>query len=307
MFFINFGKVYLLKAFQIPYGSRIAKGIPLVNLLNFDDDEKLTAVVNVDTIDKDGYLFFTTRQGVVKKTELRQYKNIRTGGIRAIILASKDELIEVALTDGTKDIIVGASSGKAIRFNEELVRPTNRAASGVKGLRIDKGQHVIGMVVVNNEDDEIMIITTNGYGKRTSVAEFKTKGRNGKGVKFIEITEKNGRPACMKLVENEDDLIVITDNGMVIRTSLEQISTIGRDTQGVRIITLNEGSTVAAIAIVPKNDDSDRDDEDEIEEDIHIQESIRRLGEVEDDQEEKEAYENYSEEETEDEDDNFEE
>lgn len=307
LFFTNFGKVYLLKAFQIPYGSRIAKGIPLVNLLNFDDDEKLTAVVNVDTIDKDGYLFFTTRQGVVKKTELRQYKNIRTGGIRAIILAPKDELIEVALTDGTKDIIVGASSGKAIRFNEELVRPTNRAASGVKGLRIDKGQHVIGMVVVNNEDDEIMIITTNGYGKRTSVAEFKTKGRNGKGVKFIEITEKNGRPACMKLVENEDDLIVITDNGMVIRTSLEQISTIGRDTQGVRIITLNEGSTVAAIAIVPKNDDSDCDDEDEIEEDIHIQESIRRLGEVEDDQEEKEAYENYSEEETEDEDDNFEE
>jgi len=283
LFFTNFGKVYLLKAFQIPYGSRTAKGIPLVNLLNFDEEERLTAVVNVDTIDKDGYLFFATKKGGVKKTELRQYKNIRTGGIRAIILAHKDELIEVALTDGTKDIIIGASSGKAVRFNEEQVRPTNRAASGVKGIQIDKGHHVIGMVVVDSEDDEIMIITTNGYGKRTSVKEFKSKGRNGKGVKFIDITEKNGRPACMKLVKGEDDLIVITDNGMVIRTSLEQISTIGRDTQGVRIITLNEGNTVAAIAIVPKSDESNREDEEEeTEEDLHIQESIRHLDEVDD-------------------------
>ena len=283
LFFTNFGKVYLLKAFQIPYGSRTAKGIPLVNLLNFDEEERLTAVVNVDTIDKDGYLFFATKKGGVKKTELRQYKNIRTGGIRAIILAHKDELIEVALTDGTKDIIIGSSSGKAVRFNEEQVRPTNRAASGVKGIQIDKGHHVIGMVVVDSEDDEIMIITTNGYGKRTSVKEFKSKGRNGKGVKFIDITEKNGRPACMKLVKGEDDLIVITDNGMVIRTSLEQISTIGRDTQGVRIITLNEGNTVAAIAIVPKSDESNREDEEEeTEEDLHIQESIRHLDEVDD-------------------------
>lgn len=301
LFFTNFGKVYLLKAFQIPYGSRTAKGIPLVNLLNFDEEERLTAVVNVDTIDKDGYLFFATKKGGVKKTELRQYKNIRTGGIRAIILAHKDELIEVALTDGTKDIIIGASSGKAVRFNEEQVRPTNRAASGVKGIQIDKGHHVIGMVVVDSEDDEIMIITTNGYGKRTSVKEFKSKGRNGKGVKFIDITEKNGRPACMKLVKGEDDLIVITDNGMVIRTSLEQISTIGRDTQGVRIITLNEGNTVAAIAIVPKSDESNREDEEEeTEEDLHIQESIRHLDEVDDEMVGDGDYEeDYSEEESE--------
>ena len=167
------------------------------------------------------------------------------------------------MTDGTKDIIIGASSGKAVRFNEEQVRPTKRAAGGVKGIQIDRGHHAIGMVVVNSEDEEIMIITTNGYGKRTSVKEFKSKGRNGKGVKFIDITEKNGQPACMKLVQGEDDLIVITDNGMVIRTNLEQISTIGRDTQGVRIITLNEGNTVASIAIVPKNDDNNREEEDE--------------------------------------------
>ncbi|MDD4242945.1 MAG: DNA gyrase subunit A [Bacilli bacterium] len=304
LFFTNFGKVYLLKAFQIPYGSRIAKGIPLVNLLNFDEDERLTAVVNVDTIDKDGYLFFTTKRGVVKKTELRQYKNIRTGGIRAIILAPKDELIEVALTDGTKDIIIGASSGKAVRFNEEQVRPTKRAAGGVKGIQIDRGHHAIGMVVVNSEDEEIMIITTNGYGKRTSVKEFKSKGRNGKGVKFIDITEKNGQPACMKLVQGEDDLIVITDNGMVIRTNLEQISTIGRDTQGVRIITINEGNTVASIAIVPKNDDNNREEEDEEnEEDLHILESIRHLDEVDDGTDDHNGYEDYTEEKSEEQED----
>ena len=194
------------------------------------------------------------------KTDITQYRNIRSTGIRAIILNDGDELMEVALTDGTKDIILGASNGKANRFSEELVRPTNRAASGVKGIKVAEGEHLIGMAVVKDESDEIIILTSNGYGKRTSVEAFKVKGRNGKGVKFMNLTAKNGIPTCLHAVTGDDDLIIITDKGTVIRTHLDQISTIGRDTQGVKIITLNEGHTVASIAVVPRSDDNDNAD-----------------------------------------------
>lgn len=280
LFFSNFGKVYMLKAYQIPVASRISKGLPLINLLNFDEFECLAAVINVDTLDKEGYLLFATKKGIVKKTELIQYKNIRSNGIRAIILGEEDELIEVALTDGSKDVLIGASNGKAARFDESLVRPTNRAASGVKGIRLDIGEVTIGMVVINEESDEIMIMTSNGYGKRTSVEAFKSKGRNAKGVKYMNITDKTGNPVCMRIViEEEDDLIVITDKGMVIRTSLDQIATIGRDTQGVRIITLNEGHQVASMVIVPKNEEDDLEDDEE-EENLLIKERIMNLDKV---------------------------
>ena len=162
-----------------------------------------------------------------------------------------------SLTDGTKDVILGSSNGKAVRFNESLVRSTKRAASGVKGIRVAEGEKAIGMCIVNSEEDEIIILTSNGYGKRTSVEDFKVKGRNGKGVKFMNLTEKNGTPVCLKTVTGEDDLMIITDKGMIVRTHLDQISTIGRDTQGVRIISLNDGQTVASIEIVPRSDDDD--------------------------------------------------
>ena len=262
LFFTNFGKVYIMKAFQIPSASRISKGLPLVNLLPFEENEKLAAVINCQSVEQGGYLVFATKTGIIKKTELIQYKNIRSTGIRAINLNEDDELMEVALTDGTKEIILGASNGKAVRFNESLVRSSKRAATGVSGIKVAEGEKLIGMCVSNNENDSIMIITSNGYGKRTSVESFKSKGRNGKGVKFMNLTGKNGIPVSLKLVSGDDDLIVITDKGMVVRTHLDQILTIGRDTQGVKVVSLYDSHTVASIAIVPRGDDDDENEDD---------------------------------------------
>lgn len=263
LFFSNFGQVYLLKAFQIPVASRISKGLPIVNLLKFDEGEKLAAVINVKSLEEPGYLIFGTKNGIIKKTELIQYKNIRSTGIRALILAENDELISVARTNGTQDIIFGASNGKAACFNEETVRSTNRAASGVKGIRVAEGERAIGLVVVGNEEDEITVATEYGYGKRTPVTDFKIKGRNGKGVKYMNITEKSGRPVSLALSTSEDDLMIITDKGMIIRTYLKDISLIGRDTQGVRLIKLNDGQLVSAIAIVPHQEEVEEEFEEE--------------------------------------------
>ena len=263
LFFTNFGKVYLLKAYQIPGASRISKGLPLINLLKFEAEEKLAAVINVKSLEEPGYVIFGTKNGIIKKTELIQYKNIRSTGIRAIILGEQDELIAVARTNGTQDIIFGASNGKAACFNESEVRATNRAASGVKGIRVAEGERAIGLVAVNGEEDEITVVTEFGYGKRTPTSEFKIKGRNGKGVKYMNITEKSGRPVSLAPSTGEDDLMIITDKGMVIRTYLADISVIGRDTQGVRVIKLNEGQTVSSIAIVPHQEDVPEEDEEE--------------------------------------------
>lgn len=263
LFFTNFGKVYLLKAYQIPGASRISKGLPLINLLKFEAEEKLAAVINVKSLEEPGYVIFGTKNGIIKKTELIQYKNIRSTGIRAIILGEQDELIAVARTNGTQDIIFGASNGKAACFNESEVRATNRAASGVKGIRVAEGERAIGLVAVNGEEDEITVVTEFGYGKRTPTSDFKIKGRNGKGVKYMNITEKSGRPVSLAPSTGEDDLMIITDKGMVIRTYLADISVIGRDTQGVRVIKLNEGQTVSSIAIVPHQEDIPEEDEEE--------------------------------------------
>lgn len=263
LFFTNFGKVYLLKAYQIPGASRISKGLPLINLLKFEAEEKLAAVINVKSLEEPGYVIFGTKNGIIKKTELIQYKNIRSTGIRAIILGEQDELIAVARTNGRQDIIFGASNGKAACFNESEVRATNRAASGVKGIRVAEGERAIGLVAVNGEEDEITVVTEFGYGKRTPTSDFKIKGRNGKGVKYMNITEKSGRPVSLAPSTGEDDLIIITDKGMVIRTYLADISVIGRDTQGVRVIKLNEGQTVSSIAIVPHQEDVPEEYEEE--------------------------------------------
>ena len=260
MFFSNFGQVYLLKAFQIPASSRTSKGLPIVNLLKFSEGEKLAAVINVKSLDEPGYLIFGTKNGIIKKTELTQYKNIRSTGIRALILAEDDELIGVARTNGTQDVIFGASNGKAACFNEDTVRSTNRAASGVKGIRVAEGERAIGLVVVNGEEDEITVVTEYGYGKRTPTSDFKIKGRNGKGVKYMNITEKSGRPVSIAPSTGDDDLMIITDKGMVIRTFLGDVSKFGRDTQGIRLIKLNDGHLVSAIAVVPHQDESEEDD-----------------------------------------------
>ena len=266
LFFSNFGKVYALKAFQIPLATRTSKGLPIVNLLKFEEGESLATLINVKSLEDPGYLIFATKNGVIKKTELVQYKNIRSTGIKAITLNDNDELIKVSLTDGTKDIIFAASNGKAIRFNEETVRSTNRIASGVKGIKVAPGERAIGLAVINAEDDQIIIVTENGFGKRTKADDFKVKGRNGKGVKFLNMTEKSGIPVCLDTASDEEDLMVITDGGMIIRTPLSQISKIGRDAQGVRIIKVDENQKVAAIAIVPH-----QDEEEDIEEEVIIE------------------------------------
>lgn len=282
LFFSNFGKVYMLRAFQIPIFGRISKGLPLVNLLKFEEGEKLAAIINVKSIENDGgYILFGTKNGNVKKTELIQYRNIRSTGIRALILNEGDELIAVSKTDGTKDVIFGASNGKAVCFNESEVRATNRAAAGVKAIKLEKGEQAVGLVVVNNESDEIIVITEYGFGKRTMANTFKVKGRNGKGVKYMNITPKSGRPVAVSLSSVDEDLMVITDKGMIIRTHLSDISIIGRDTQGVRIIKLNDGHIVSSIAVVPKSEDENDSDDNQQEKELPQDEVIVEAEQIE--------------------------
>lgn len=286
LFFTNFGKVYRLRAFQIPYASRIAKGLPIVNLLNFEENEKLAAVLNIEKdADRDGYLIFATREGVVKKTEISAFNNIRTNGIKAILLKDTDELIEVGTTDGEKDIILGASNGKAIRFSESDIRPMGRISAGVRGIKVEDNEQVVGMAIVNTDGDEIVIVTENGYGKRTNVDAFRVQVRGGKGVKALNITEKNGKMVSLSTVRGDEDLMIVTDKGMVIRTHLDQILTIGRDTQGVCIIKLNEGHTAANIAIVPRSDEEDEEEDDEYKEDFELDLDYQFLDEEDNDDE----------------------
>lgn len=257
LFFTNYGQIYNLFAYQIPVASRFAKGLPVVNLLKFSEGEKLAAVINVKSIEEPGYLLFGTKKGNIKKTELIKYKNIRSTGIRALILNEGDELISVERSDGNQSIILGASNGKAVRFDESEVRPTNRSAAGVKAIKLEENEQVVGMAVVENDDKEIIVITENGFGKRTKAATFKVKGRNGKGVKYLNITPKSGKPVALSTSNPNDDLVVVTDKGMIIRMQLSNISMIGRDTQGVCIIKLNEGHKVSSIAVVKANDDKE--------------------------------------------------
>ena len=262
LFFTNKGKVYRLKGYKIPEYSRTAKGLPIVNLLNFEQNEKLAAVLNVnmEKLD-DGYFIFATRQGIVKKTEISAFANIRTNGIRAILLNEGDELFEVGITDGEKDIILGSSNGKAIRFSETDIRPMGRISAGVRGLLVSKGEKMVGMAIVNTDGDEIVIVTEKGYGKRTNVDAFRVQVRGGKGVKALNITEKNGKMISLSTVRGDEDLLMVTDKGMIIRTHLDQILTVGRDTQGVCIIKLNEGQSASSIAIVPRAEEEISEDQ----------------------------------------------
>ena len=284
LFFSSLGKVYKLRAFQIPVSGRNAKGLPIVNLLNFEEGEKLATVLNVDPENEtNGYFIFATRQGIVKKTEISAFENIRTNGIRAILLNDGDELFKVDITDGEKDIILGASNGKGIRFSESDIRPMGRISAGVRGLKIEEGEKMVGMAIVNTDGDEIVIVTEKGYGKRTNVDAFRVQVRGGKGVKALNIT--NGKMIALTTVRGDEDLLVITDKGMVIRTHLEQILTIGRDTQGVCIIKLNQGQVAASIAIVPRSDEEEVED-DETKENVTYDEDYKFLDDSKDNEEE---------------------
>ncbi|MBN2876730.1 MAG: DNA gyrase subunit A [Bacilli bacterium] len=256
LFFTTLGRVYKMKGYKIPKYGRNSKGLPIVNLLNLVEGEELAAVMSLKDFEE-GYLFFTTTNGIVKRTKVSDFKNIRVNGIKAITLRENDYLHSVKLTDGSRDIIIGASNGKAIRFMETDVRCMGRTASGVKGIDIDDSESVIGVTSVTEERNQILAITKLGYGKRTEVDEYRCQNRGGKGVKTINVTEKNGDLAKLISVVGDEDLLVVSDRGMIIRTPIDQISITKRATQGVRIINLLEDHIVSTVALVDADQTED--------------------------------------------------
>ncbi|MEK5440137.1 MULTISPECIES: DNA gyrase subunit A [unclassified Fredinandcohnia] len=260
LFFTNKGKVYRLKGYEIPEFSRTAKGIPIINLLEIDKEEWINAIIPVSELVDDWFLFFTTRKGISKRTPLSSFANIRKGGLIAVGLHEGDELISVRLTDGSKDIIIGTKDGMLIRFPESDVRSMGRTAAGVKGINISEGDEVVGMEILEDNLD-VLIVTEHGYGKRTPAGEYRIQSRGGKGLKTVNITEKNGKVIAVKAVTEENDLMLITAAGVLIRMSINDISQIGRTTQGVKLIRLDENEHVATVAVVEKEEVEELEDE----------------------------------------------
>ncbi len=259
MFFTNKGKVYRIKAYEVPELGRQARGTPVINLIQIEPGEIISAVIPVKDFDSDHYLFFATRRGIVKKTPLVDYVNIRKGGLIAIHLREEDELIGVKLTDGKQEIIMGTANGMSIRFSEEDVRSMGRSATGVKGISIGDNDEVIDMDVVEHGRD-VLIVTAKGYGKRTPISEYRIQTRGGKGIKTINVTEKNGSVVSLKIVDDTKDLMIITTLGTLIRTSVAGISEMGRYTQGVRLIHIREDDEVSTVTEVDQANDQETEE-----------------------------------------------
>lgn len=254
LFFTNFGRVYRLKTYEIPEYGRAAKGLPVINLLKLDDGETIQTIINAkkeDILDK--YFFFTTKQGIVKRTEVSEFSNIRQNGLRALNLKERDELINVLLTNGQEDIIIGTRSGYSVRFNEAAIRGMGRSATGVRGVKLREEDWVVGASRINDKQ-EVLVITENGYGKRTSAAEYPTKGRGGKGIKTANITAKNGQLAGLMTVDGNEDIVVITTKGVIIRTNVSSISQTGRSTLGVKVMRLDTDSKIVTFTLVQAED-----------------------------------------------------
>lgn len=262
LFFTNKGRVYRLKGYEIPEYGRTAKGLPIVNLLKLDEGESIQTIINVKQDRSDeAYLFFTTRQGLVKRTNVAEFSNIRQNGLKALNLRDDDELINVFLTDGDTDVIIGTKYGYSVRFNESVVRNMGRTATGVRGVNLRDGDQVVGASVITDQD-EVLIITEKGYGKRTMASEYPTKGRGGKGIKTANITEKNGALAGLMTVEGNEDLMIITNTGVMIRTGVANISQTGRSTQGVKVMRLDQDAKIVTFTTVQ----ADEKDEEIVEE-----------------------------------------
>ena len=262
LFFTNKGRVYRLKGYEIPEYGRTAKGLPIVNLLKLDEGESIQTIINVEQDRSDeAYLFFTTRQGLVKRTNVAEFSNIRQNGLKALNLRDEDELINVFLTDGNTDVVIGTKYGYSVRFNEAVVRNMGRSATGVRGVNLREGDRVVGASVVTDQD-EVLIITEKGYGKRTMASEYPTKGRGGKGIKTANITEKNGPLAGLLTVKGDEDLMIITDTGVMIRTGVANISQTGRSTQGVKVMRLDQDAKIVTFTTVQP----DEKDEEVVEE-----------------------------------------
>lgn len=247
MFFTSFGRVYTLKCYQIPEAGRTARGTAIINLLPLNSEEKVTTIIPVPRDSEERYLVMATQKGMVKKTHLKEFTNLRKSGLIAIVLKEDDALVDVKLTHGDQELILGSRLGKAIRFNEKSIRTTGRASMGVRSIKLSPKDYVVSMDTIE-ENTDVLAITTKGYGKRTSVDEYREQGRNGKGIIAIKLTEKTGELAAQLMVHPKEDIMLITDDGTIIRMNVDSISHIGRNSQGVRLMRLAQGSQVVGVA-----------------------------------------------------------
>ncbi|HEM2547467.1 TPA: DNA gyrase subunit A [Streptococcus suis] len=260
LFFTNKGRVYRLKGYEIPEYGRTAKGLPVVNLLKLEENESIQTIINVTKDqESDSYLFFATRQGVVKRTSVSEFANIRQSGLKALTLKEDDELINVFLTNGQADVIMGTKFGYSVRFTETDVRNMGRTATGVRGINLREGDQLVGATMIA-DDQEVLVLTEKGFGKRTPASEYPTKGRGGKGIKTLKVAEKNGSLAGLTTVRGDEDIMVITDTGVIIRTSVANISQTGRATMGVKVMRLNDEAKIMTFALV---DAADKNEEEE--------------------------------------------
>lgn len=264
LFFTNFGKVYRLRGYQIPEFGRTAKGLPVINLLNLDKDESIKSMISISREHfkeenfTESYLFFATKKGLVKRVSVEEFENIRQSGKIAITLKEDDELVTVKMTGGQDEILIASSNGKLVRFDEGGVRPMGRTASGVKGINTDGG-YVVGMTT-DKEGQYIMVVTEKGYGKMSPIDEYRKSNRGGKGVKTLNATEKNGNIVSLRAVNGDEDLLIITDAGIIIRLPMDQVKTAGRNTQGVRLIKVADGSKVSTVEVVEKAEAEDEEE-----------------------------------------------
>ena len=255
--FSNKGRVYWVKVYEIPQGSRASRGKPIVNLLQMQPNEKISAVLPVKNFAEDKYVFFSTSDGVVKKTALSDFSNPRKAGIIAISLDEGDNLIGVAQTDGKCDVMLFSNEGKAVRFEEGDVRSTGRDTRGVRGMNLSKGGKVIAMLVAEDEQQSVLTATERGYGKRTSIVEYTRHGRGTQGMIAIQTSSRNGKVVAAILVRPEDEIMMITTGGVLIRTKVKQIREMGRSTQGVTLINLDEGSKLSGLQKIVESDDDE--------------------------------------------------
>ena len=263
MFFTEMGRCYWLKVYQIPEGTRTSKGRAIQNVIQIEPGDKVRAYINVKNLNdkefvENNYLVMCTKRGIIKKTTLEDYSRPRTNGVKAIVIREEDQLLEVKLTSGNAEIMIAARDGRAIRFNESTVRPMGRVSSGVRAISIEESDEVIGMIAIEPESQQdVLVLSENGYGKRTDLDEYRITNRGGKGVKTINVTDKTGKLISIQAVSDENDLMIINRSGLTIRTSADQIRVAGRATQGVRVINLREGDSIASVTAVPKTDEEE--------------------------------------------------
>jgi DNA gyrase subunit A len=261
LFFTTVGKVYWIKVHELPQATRAARGRPIVNLLNLEPGEKVSAFLSVREFQEGRFVVFATKKGLIKKTELMSYANPRANGIRAIALEDRDEVIGVRLTDGQQEIILSTADGQSIRFKEEQVRPTGRGTYGVVGMRLDEGDALVSMEILSL-GAAILTVSENGFGKRTEMDEYRLQSRGGKGIITMKATDKTGRVVGVQQVTEEDQLMLVTNKGKIIRLRIKDIRVIGRNTQGVHLIDLEEGERVVSLARVAEKEEEEEDNSD---------------------------------------------